>query len=134
MPGHESDKTSVHLRVFGWADFNGWMNVMGLSQTSLLSTKTRIEPLDTREALDKIMAANVETYQFKSDVVEGKTKRHASVIIDDVHDISQYYTPEEFISENRKGRDDGDIVGYLMGAVQELKKQLDKVKEKINYE
>ncbi len=134
MPGHESDKTSVHLRVFGWADFNGWMNVMGLSQTSLLSTKTRIEPLDTREALDKIMAANVETYQFKSDVAEGKTKRHASVIIDDVHDISQYYTPEEFISENRKGRDDGDIVGYLMGAVQELKKQLDKVKEKINYE
>lgn len=131
MPGHESDKTSVHLRVFGWADFNGWMNVMGLSQTSLLSTKTRIEPLDTREALDKIMAANVETYQFKSDVTEGKTKRHASVIIDDVHDISQYYTPEEFISENRKGRDDGDIVGYLMGAVQELKKQLDKVKEKI---
>ena len=134
MPDHESDKTSVHLRVFGWADFNGWMNVMGLSQTSLLSTKTRIEPLDTREALDKIMAANVETYQFKSDVAEGKTKRHASVIIDDVHDISQYYTPEEFISENRKGRDDGDIVGYLMGAVQELKKQLDKVKEKINYE
>lgn len=134
MPGHESDKTSVHLRVFGWADFNGWMNVMGLSQTSLLSTKTRIEPLDTKDALDKIMAANVETYQFKSDVAEGKTKRHASVIIDDVHDISQYYTPEEFISENRKGRDDGDIVGYLMGAVQELKKQLDKVKEKINYE
>lgn len=134
MPGHESDKTSVHLRVFGWADFNGWMNVMGLSQTSLLSTKTRIEPLDTRDALDKIMAANVETYQFKSDVAEGKTKRHASVIIDDVHDVSQYYTPEEFISENRKGRDDGDIVGYLMGAVQELKKQLDKVKEKINYE
>lgn len=134
MPGHESDKTSVHLRVFGWADFNGWMNVMGLSQTSLLSTKTRIEPLDTKDALDKIMAANVETYQFKSDVAEGKTKRHASVIIDDVHDVSQYYTPEEFISENRKGRDDGDIVGYLMGAVQELKKQLDKVKEKINYE
>lgn len=131
MPGHESDKTSVHLRVFGWADFNGWMNVMGLSQTSLLSTKTRIEPLDTREALDKIMAANVETYQFKSDVAEGKTKRHASVIIDDVHDISQYYTPEEFISENRKGRDDGDIVGYLMGAVQELKKQLDEMKKEV---
>lgn len=131
MPGHESDKTSVHLRVFGWADFNGWMNVMGLSQTSLLSTKTRIEPLDTKDALDKIMAANVETYQFKSDVAEGKTKRHASVIIDDVHDVSQYYTPEEFISENRKGRDDGDIVGYLMGAVQELKKQLDEMKKEV---
>ncbi|MFR0607895.1 tail fiber domain-containing protein [Limosilactobacillus balticus] len=131
MPGHENDKTSVHLRVFGWADFNGWMNVMGLSQTSLLSTKTRVAPLDTKVALDKIASADVRTYQFKSDVAQGKTKRHASVIIDDVHDVAEYYTPEEFISENRKGRDDGDIVGYLMGAVQELKKQLDKVKEKI---
>ena len=131
MPGHENDKTSVHLRVFGWADFNGWMNVMGLSQTSLLSTKTRVAPLDTKVALNKIASADVRTYQFKSDVAQGKTKRHASVIIDDVHDVAKYYTPEEFISENRKGRDDGDIIGYLMGAVQELKKQLDQVKEKI---
>ncbi|WP_441327377.1 tail fiber domain-containing protein [Lactobacillus sp.] len=131
MPGHENDKTSVHLRVFGWADFNGWMNVMGLSQTSLLSTKTRVAPLDTKVALDKIASADVRTYQFKSDVAQGKTKRHASVIIDDVHDVAEYYTPEEFISENRKGRDDGDIVGYLMGAVQELKKQLDEMKKEV---
>ncbi len=124
----------VGIHIKGWAEMTGWFTCMGLSQTSLLSTKTRIEPLDTKEALDKIASADVRTYQFKSDVAQGKTKRHASVIIDDVHDISQYYTPEEFISENRKGRDDGDIVGYLMGAVQELKKQLDKVKEKINYE
>ena len=77
------------------------------------------------------MSANVNTYQFKTDVAKGKTKRHASVILDDVHDVAEYCTPEEFISEDRKGRDDGDIIGYLMGAVQELKKQLDELKEKI---
>ncbi|WP_375138885.1 tail fiber domain-containing protein [Limosilactobacillus balticus] len=121
----------VGIHIKGWAEMTGWFTCMGLSQTSLLSTKTRIEPLDTKEALDKIASADVRTYQFKSDVAQGKTKRHASVIIDDVHDVAEYYTPEEFISENRKGRDDGDIVGYLMGAVQELKKQLDLVKEKI---
>lgn len=121
----------VAIHVKGWAEMTGWFTCMGITQTSLLSTKTRIEPLDTKVALDKIASTNVETYQFKSDVAKGKTKRHASVIIDDVHDVAEYYTPEEFISENRMGRDDGDIIGYLMGAVKELKKQLDELKEKI---
>lgn len=121
----------VAIHVKGWAEMTGWFTCMGITQTSLLSTKTRIEPLDTKVALDKIASANVETYQFKTDVAKGKTKRHASVIIDDVNDVAEYCTPEEFISEDRKGRDDGDIIGYLMGAVQELKKQLDEVKEKI---
>ena len=121
----------VAIHVKGWAEMTGWFTCMGITQTSLLSAKTRIEPLDTKVALDKIVSANVNTYQFKTDVAKGKTKRHASVIIDDVHDVAEYYTPEEFISENRMGRDDGDIIGYLMGAVQELKKQLDELKEKI---
>lgn len=121
----------VAIHIKGWAEMTGWFTCMGITQTSLLSTKTRIEPLDTKVALDKITSADVRTYQFKSDVATGKTKRHASVIIDDVNDVAEYYTPEEFISENRMGRDDGDIIGYLMGAVQELKKQLDELKEKI---
>ena len=121
----------VAIHIKGWAEMTGWFTCMGITQTSLLSAKTRIEPLDTKVALDKIASTNVETYQFKSDVAKGKTKRHASVIIDDVNDVAEYYTPEEFISENRMGRDDGDIIGYLMGAVQELKKQLDELKEKI---
>lgn len=126
-----SKNYDVAIHIKGWAEMTGWFTCMGITQTSLLSTKTRIEPLDTKVALDKIASTNVETYQFKSDVAKGKTKRHASVIIDDVNDVAEYYTPEEFISENRMGRDDGDIIGYLMGAVQELKKQLDELKEKI---
>ena len=133
-PNNFGSNTSVHLTVAGWADFKGWVNAMGITQTSLLSTKTRIEPLDTAYALQKINEADVETYQFKTDVADGQTKRHTSVVIDDVHDVAQYNTPEEFVSENRKGRDDGDIIGFLMGAVQELAKQLDKVKEKVNNE
>lgn len=126
-----SKNYDVAIHIKGWAEMTGWFTCMGITQTSLLSTKTRIEPLDTKVALDKIVSANVNTYQFKTDVAKGKTKRHASVIIDDVHDVAEYYTPEEFISEDRMGRDDGDIIGYLMGAVQELKKQLDELKEKI---
>lgn len=122
----------VAIHVKGWAEMTGWFTCMGITQTSLLSTKTRIEPLDTKVALDKIVSANVNTYQFKTDVAKGKAKRHASVIIDDVHDVAEYCTPEEFISEDRKGRDDGDIIGYLMGAVQELTKHIKTLEDKLN--
>ncbi|MBC9021174.1 hypothetical protein LHV02_00260 [Limosilactobacillus fermentum] len=125
-----SKNYDVAIHIKGWAEMTGWFTCMGITQTSLLSTKTRIEPLDTKVALDKIVSANVNTYQFKTDVAKGKTKRHASVIIDDVHDVAEYCTPEEFISEDRKGRDDGDIIGYLMGAVQELTKRIKTLEEK----
>lgn len=121
----------VHLTVRGWATFTGWINCLGLTQTSRLSTKTNIERLDTARALELINSADVATYQYKQDVANGGTKRHASVIIDDVNDVARYQTPDEFISEDRSGRSDGDIVGYLMGAVQELTKKIKTLESKV---
>lgn len=121
----------VHLTLRGYVNMTGWLTCMGLTQTSRLSTKTRIEPLDTAKALELINSADVATYQFKQEVAHGGTKRHASVIIDDVHDVAQYQTPDEFISEDRSGRSDGDIVGYLMGAVQELTKKIKTLESKV---
>lgn len=121
----------VHLTVRGWATFTGWVNCLGLTQTSRLSTKTNIERLDTARALELINSADVATYQYKQDVANGGTKRHASVIIDDVNDVARYQTPDEFISEDRSGRNDGDIVGYLMGAVQELTKKIKTLESKV---
>ena len=121
----------VAIHVKGWAEMTGWFTCMGLTQTSLLSTKTRIEPLDTAKALELINSADVATYQYKQEVAHGGTKRHASVIIDDVNDVARYQTPDEIISEDRQGRNDGDIVGYLMGAVQELTKRLKTLESKV---
>lgn len=121
----------VAIHVKGWAEMTGWFTCMGLTQTSLLSTKTRIEPLDTAKALELINSADVATYQYKQEVAHGGTKRHASVIIDDVNDVARYQTPDEIISEDRQGRNDGDIVGYLMGAVQELTKKLKTLESKV---
>ena len=121
----------VHLTVRGWATFTGWVNCLGLTQTSRLSTKTNIERLDTARALELINSADVATYQYKQDVANGGTKRHASVIIDDINDVARYQTPDEFISEDRSGRNDGDIVGYLMGAVQELTKKIKTLESKV---
>lgn len=121
----------VHLTLRGYVNMTGWLTCMGLTQTSRLSTKTRIEPLDTAKALELINSADVATYQYKQEVAHGGTKRHASVIIDDVHDVARYQTPDEFISEDRQGRSDGDIVGYLMGAVQELTKRIKTLESKV---
>lgn len=121
----------VHLTLRGYVNMTGWLTCMGLTQTSRLSTKTRIEPLDTAKALELINSADVATYQYKQEVAHGGTKRHASVIIDDVHDVARYQTPDEFISEDRQGRSDGDIVGYLMGAVQELTKKFKTLESKV---
>lgn len=126
-----SKNYDVGIHIKGWAEMTGWFTCMGLTQTSLLSTKTRIEPLDTAKALELINSADVATYQYKQEVAHGGTKRHASVIIDDVNDVARYQTPDEIISEDRQGRNDGDIVGYLMGAVQELTKKLKTLESKV---
>ena len=130
-PNDTGNATGVHLRVFGWASFNGYVEGMGWTTKSTLSSKTRIEKLDTKDALNKIMETDLETYQYKAEVAGGMTKRHAGPIIDDVHDVAQYSTPDEFINERRTGRSDADVIGYLMGAVQELKKQLDEMKKEV---
>ena len=126
-----SKNYDVGIHIKGWAEMTGWFTCMGLTQTSLLSTKTRIEPLDTAKALELINSADVATYQYKQEVAHGGTKRHASVIIDDVNDVAQYQTPDEIISEDRQGRNDGDIVGYLMGSVQELTKRIKILESKV---
>lgn len=126
-----SKNYDVAIHIKGWAEMTGWFTCMGLTQTSLLSTKTHIEPLDTAKALELINSADVATYQYKQEVAHGGTKRHASVIIDDVNDVARYQTPDEIISEDRQGRNDGDIVGYLMGAVQELTKKLKTLESKV---
>ena len=98
---------------------------------SELSAKTRIKKLDRKEALDKIMQDDMYTYQFKEDVRDGVSKRYASFIIDNIHDVPQYTEPEEFLSANGKGRDDGTQLAYLIAAVQYQQEQIEELKKKL---
>lgn len=113
---------------------NSYTNVMAksFSQQSTLSSKTNIEEVDPKDALDLINQTDIRSYQYKSDVAQGKTKRYTSLIIDDVNDVSQYCTPDEFTNEDRTGRDDGSAVGYLFLAVKELTKRIENLEEKLN--
>ncbi|WP_458031960.1 tail fiber domain-containing protein [Limosilactobacillus fermentum] len=113
---------------------NSFTNVMArsFSQQSTLSSKTNIEAVDPKDALDLVNRTDIKSYQYKTDVAQGKTKRYTSLIIDDVNDVSQYYAPNEFTNEERTGRDDGSAVGFLFLAVKELTRRIKNLEEKLN--
>ncbi|MCT3436765.1 hypothetical protein EFQ09_02080 [Limosilactobacillus fermentum] len=113
---------------------NSYTNVIAksFSQQSTLSSKTNIETVDPKDALDLVNRTDIRSYQYKTDVAQGKTKRYTSLIIDDVNDVSQYYTPDEFTNEERTGRDDGSAVGFLFLAVKELTRRIENLEEKLN--
>lgn len=101
-------------------------------QQSTLSAKTNVETVDPKYALDLVNKTDIRSYQYKSDVAQGYNKRYTSLIIDDVNDVSKYYAPDEFINEERTGRDDGSAVGYLFLAVKELTRRIKNLEEKLN--
>ena len=109
-------------------------NVMArsFSQQSTLSSKTNIETVDPKDALDLVNRTDIRSYQYKTDVEQGKTKRYTSLIIDDVNDVSKYYAPDEFTNEERTGRDDGSAVGYLFLAIQELTRRIKTLEDKLH--
>lgn len=113
---------------------NSFTNVMArsFSQQSTLSSKTNIETVDPKDALDLVNRTDIRSYQYKTDVAEGKAKRYTSLIIDDVNDVSKYYAPDEFTNEERTGRDDGSAVGYLFLAVKELTRRIKNLEEKLH--
>lgn len=113
---------------------NSYTNVIAksFSQQSTLSSKTNIETVDPKDALDLVNRTDIRSYQYKADVAQGKTKRYTSLIIDDVNDVSQYYAPDEFTNDERTGRDDGSAVGYLFLAVQELTRRIKNLEDKLN--
>lgn len=93
------------------------------ANVSLLSAKTNITKLDSAHALSLINKTNVYDYQYKEDVESGSSKHYASFIIDDVNEVSEYTEPDEFLSEDKKGRDDGTLLAYAVVVIKELIKQ-----------
>lgn len=95
---------------------------------SLLSMKKNVKELSKSKALNTILNTDIAEYQYKNDKSHEK---HASVIIDDVHDKSQWKTPKAFIAGNgtEGGRKDDVTVGYLVKAIQALQDQINDLKD-----
>lgn len=127
----DSGSAATQLRVDGWAWINGWVEAAGHSQHSALSTKTDIQPVDDDKMLEMINDTDLATFLYKTDVANGETHRHIGLIIDDVHDVAQYQTPDEFIAPNKVSRDDDNMIGALFGAVKALTKRIKTLESKV---
>lgn len=123
--------TAIQLKVDGWAWVNGWVEAAGHSQHSALSTKTAIQSIDDDEMLEMVNNTDLTSFLFKTDVASGETHRHIGLIIDDVHDVAQYHTPQEFIAPNGVSRDDDNMIGALFGAIKALTKRIKTLESKV---
>lgn len=127
---NNDSQTATKLEIHGWAWVNGWVEAAGHSQHSALSTKTDLQTIDDDEMLEMVNNTDLASFLFKTDVASGETHRHIGVIIDDVHDVAQYQTPQEFIAPNGVSRDDDNMIGALFGAVKALTKRIKTLEEK----
>lgn len=127
----DGSSTATQLKVDGWAWVNGWVEAAGHSQHSALSTKTDIQSVDDDKMLEMINDTDLTTFLYKTDVANGETHRHIGLIIDDVHDVAQYQTPQEFIAPNGVSRDDDNMIGALFGAVKALTKRIKTLESKV---
>lgn len=127
----DSRSNATELKVDGWAWINGWVEAAGHSQHSALSTKTDIQSVDDDKMLKMVNDTDLTTFLYKTDVANGETHRHIGLIIDDVHDVAQYQTPQEFIAPNGVSRDDDNMIGALFGAVKALTKRIKTLESKV---
>lgn len=128
---NNDSQTATELEVHGWAWVNGWVEAAGHSTHSALSTKTDIQPVDNDKMLKMVNDTDLTTYLYKTDVANGETHRHIGPIIDDVHDVAQYQTPQDFIAPNGVSRDDDNMIGALFGAVKALTKRIKTLESKV---
>lgn len=128
----DTSPTAIAFYVNGWEWVAGYVEAMGHTTHSTLSSKTRIEQADPDHMLDLINHTELTTFAYTSELADGTDHRHIGPIIDDINDVAQYQIPSEFVAPTKTARDDGNIVGALIGAVQALTKRIKKLEDKLN--
>ena len=100
-----------------------------VSQSSLLSLKTDIKDVSPEDALADILATDVKQYRF---IGEDTAETHTTFIIDDVNETKKYNVPSQFLAEDKQGRDDGTVIGYLMLAIKAQNEQIKTLEKEKN--
>ncbi|MEE6680337.1 hypothetical protein PS415_08175, partial [Pediococcus pentosaceus] len=98
------------------------IHTKAIIQSSQLSRKKDIKPLDPDYAMKVIRDSDMYGYRYNE---EAPTEPlHYSGIIDDVNGTPQFKMPDEFISEDRTGRNDGNTVAFLVEALKQADKRI----------
>ncbi|MDE7510838.1 hypothetical protein [Pediococcus pentosaceus] len=98
------------------------LHAKSIVQSSQLSRKKDIKPLDPDYAMKVIRNSDMYGYRYNED--SPTEPLHYSGIIDDVNGTPQYKMPAEFISEDRTGRNDGNTVAFLVEALKQADKRI----------
>lgn len=91
--------------------------------TSKLSTKMDITPLTPDDAVAKLLNTDIYAYRYIDTGSQGQT--FYSPIIDDLHRSAQYRVDDNFVTDDRESRIDGNMVGALVESVKYFKVRID---------
>jgi len=108
------------------------LHAKSIVQSSQLSRKKDIKPLDPDYAMKVIRNSDMYGYRYNED--SPTEPLHYSGIIDDVNGTPQYKMPEEFISEDRTGRNDGNTVAFLVEALKQADKRIGILEGMMNHD
>ncbi|MDN4853847.1 hypothetical protein [Pediococcus pentosaceus] len=98
------------------------LHAKSIIQSSQLSRKKDIKPLDPDYAMKVIRNSDMYGYRYNE---ESSTEPlHYSGIIDDVNGTPHFKMPAEFISGDRTGRNDGNTVAFLVEALKQADKRI----------
>lgn len=100
------------------------LGVKTLTQSSLVSLKENIAEVDEFDLLHKTISADLNRYNFIGD---NDKYTHVTPMIDDVN--GKKYIPKEWVSEDGRSVDTYTIIGYLVGSVKALQKQINKLEQ-----
>lgn len=112
------------------------LHIKQLFQQSQLSKKTNVSEIKGNDAFGKIMGVKEYNYQYKTDLTSNPNNDYvnSSIVIDDVHDtpLDKYKVPNEFMSEDKTGRNDAAQLAYLTTAFQYYVNKTDKLINRLN--
>ena len=91
--------------------------------TSKLSTKMDITPLTPDDAIAKLLSTDIYAYRYIDTGSNGQV--FYSPVIDDLHQFPQYRVDDNFITDDRESRIDGNMVGALVESVKYFKARID---------
>lgn len=105
------------------------VNQYGSVTVSELSKKKNIHRVTKDEGLNTIKDLDIGSYVYKNDKNEDP---QASVMIDDVHKVSQWNTSDKILSKDGKYRNDSALLGYTVKAVQKLNDKIDELSNRVD--
>ncbi len=117
----ENNSGAITIQLWG---YNGLIECVRLTQTSLEENKKNFKKLENNKALQIILDTDIYTYNLKDE--DDKAKKHLGFVIGENYNYSQ-----EITSEENNGVDNYSMISAAYGAIKELYLEIQQMKKEI---